>query len=98
MEAEHNTFTRQVILRDKYQELCDALEAHQCHRPDGRVHVAFQDPEKAESSATMRTLFNCNADLSKPEINIRWHLGDGGPIAGTNHIKQRVSDFYTFGF
>jgi hypothetical protein len=46
----------------------------------------------------MRTLFNCNADLSKPEINIRWHLGDGGPIAGTNHIKQRVSDFYTFGF
>jgi hypothetical protein len=62
------------------------------------VHVAFQNPEKAESSATMRTLFNCNADLSKPEINIRWHLGDGGPIAGTNHIKQRVSDFYTFGF
>jgi hypothetical protein len=46
----------------------------------------------------MRTIFNCNADLSKPEISIRWHLGDEGPIAGTNHLKTRESDFYTFGF
>jgi hypothetical protein len=98
MEAEHNTFTRQVILRDKYQDFAMPLKRINATDLTDSVHVAFQDPEKAESSATMRTLFNCNADLSKPEINIRWHLGDGGPIAGTNHIKQRVSDFYTFGF
>jgi hypothetical protein len=98
MEAEHNTFTRQIILRDKYQEFEMPLKRSNATDLTDAVHVAFQDPGKAESSATMRTLFNCNADLSKPEISIRWHLGDGGPIAGTNHIEQRVSDFYTFGF
>jgi hypothetical protein len=98
MEAEHNTFTRQIILRNKYQDFAMPLKRDDATALTDSVHVAFQDPEKAESSATMRTLFNCNADLSKPEINIRWHLGDGGPIAGTNHIKQRVSDFHTFGF
>jgi len=98
MEAEHNTFTRQVILREKYQELEMPLKRSNATDLTDAVHVAFQNPEIAESSSTMRTIFNCNADLSKPEISIRWHLGDEGPIAGTNHLKTRESDFYTFGF
>jgi hypothetical protein len=98
MEAEHNTFTRQVILREKYQDFAMPLKRSNATDLTDAVHVAFQDAEKAESSATMRTLFNSNSDLSKPEISIRWHLGDEGPIAGTNHLKTRESDFYTFGF
>jgi hypothetical protein len=45
-----------------------------------------------------RTLINTNCDLSKPEISVRFYLGDVGPIAGTNHMEDRMSDYFTFGF
>ena len=62
------------------------------------VHCAFVDDTKAESSPKERTLINSTCDLSKPEISVRWYLGDVGPVAGTNHMEDRVTDFYSFGF
>jgi hypothetical protein len=43
-------------------------------------------------------MINTTADLSKPEISVRFYLGDVGPIGGTNHMEDRMSDYYTFGF
>ena len=45
-----------------------------------------------------RTLINTNCDLSKPEITVRFYLGDDGPVPGTNQMKTRMSEPFTFGF
>ncbi len=55
---------------------------------NGVLQMAFKE----------RTLSNVNTDLSKPEIAVRWYLGDDGPIAGTNHMQDRMSGFCTFRF
>jgi hypothetical protein len=62
------------------------------------VHCAFVDDKKAEAAFEERTLINTNCDLSKPEITVRFCLGDDGPVPGTNHIKTRMSEPFTFGF
>lgn len=98
MEAEHGTFTRQIMLRDAYSKLKPPFKRSDVVNLLDEIHCAFIDDEKAEAGPKERTLINVNADLSKPEISIRWYLGDEGPINGTNKIKTRMSDFYTFGF
>lgn len=98
MEAEHGTFARQVMLRDAYSKLKPPYTREDVIALLDGIHCAFIDDEKAEAGPKERTLINVNADLSKPEIAIRWYLGDEGPIEGTNKIKTRMSDFYTFGF
>ena len=45
------------------------------------VHYAFIDSKKAEAVEEERTLINTNCDLSKPEITLRFYLGDDGPGA-----------------
>ncbi len=96
--AEHNTFQRQIILRDAYAGLKPPFKKADATAMTDAVHCAFIDDKKAEAGTNERTLINTTADLSKPEISVRWYLGDVGPIAGTNHMKDRISDYYTFGF
>lgn len=98
MEAEHNTFTRQILLRSCYDALSQPLTRDDATKLTDKVHCAFVDDIKAEAAPKERTLINTNADLSKPEIKARWYLGDVGPLAGTNAIETRMSDFFTFGF
>ena len=98
MEAEHGTFTRQIILRDEYAKMKAPLKREDATKLTDAIHCAFIDDEKAEAGPKERTLINVNVDLSKPEIDIRWYLGDVGPIEGTNHMEDRMSDFYTFSF
>ncbi|TWT60933.1 carcinine hydrolase/isopenicillin-N N-acyltransferase family protein [Rubinisphaera italica] len=98
MEAEHNSFTRQVLLNDAYARLKPPFKREDATSLTDAIHCAFIDDEKAEAGPKERTLINVNVDLSKPEIDIRWYLGDVGPVAGTNHIEDRMSNFYTFGF
>jgi len=97
-EAEHNTFTRQLILRDAYAKLKPPFTFKDAVAMTDAVHCAFADDKKAEAGPMERTLINSTCDLSKPEISVRWYLGDVGPIAGTTHMEDRVSDYYTFGF
>jgi hypothetical protein len=97
-DAEHNTFQRQVILRDTYAGLSPPFKKADATVMTDAVHCAFIDDKKAEAGPKERTLINTTADLSKPEISVRWYLGDVGPIAGTNHVEDRMSDYYTFGF
>lgn len=98
MTREHNTFTRQCILRDTYNTLEPPLNREDATALTDAIHCAFIDDELAEAGPMERTLINTTTDLSKPEISVRWYLGDVGPIEGTNHIEDRMSDFYTFGF
>lgn len=97
-EAEHNSFQRQIILRDAYAKLSPPFVIDDVKALTDSVHCAFIDDAKAEAGPKERTLMNTMADLSKPEIQVRWYLGDIGPIQGTNHIEDRMSDFYRFGF
>ncbi len=62
------------------------------------VHCTFVDDKKAEAAIDERTLINTNCDLSKPEITVRFYLGDDGPVPGTNQMKTRMSEPLTFGF
>jgi hypothetical protein len=96
--AEHNSFQRQIIFRDTYAALKPPFKKEDVTKLTEAVHCAFVDDEKAEAGPKERTLINTTSDLSKPEISVRWYLGDVGPIAGTNHVEDRMSDFYTFGF
>jgi len=98
MSREHNTFTRQVLLRDKFATLEAPYKREDATALTDVVHCAFADDKKAEAAPRERTLYNINADLSKPEISVRFYLGDVGPIAGTNHMEDRMSDFYTYSF
>ena len=95
---EHNTFQRQIIFRDAYAELKPPFKKEDATAMTDAVHCAFVDDEKAEAAPMERTLINTTADLSKPEISVRWYLGDVGPVDGTNHMEDRMSDYYTFGF
>ncbi len=95
---EHNTFQRQIILADAYAKLEPPFTFDDAVAMTDAVHCAFVDDTKAEASPKERTLINTTCDLSKPEISVRWYLGDVGPIAGTNHMEDRVSDYHTFGF
>lgn len=98
MGKEHNTFTRQVMLREKYAELSPPFTREDATALSDAVRCSFVDDKRAEAAFKERTLSNVIADLSKPEIAVRWYLGDDGPIAGTNHMRDRMSGFYTFGF
>ena len=95
---EHNTFQRQLIFRDTYARLKPPFKSEDATALTDAVHCSFIDDDKAEAAPRERTLINTTADLSKPEICVRFYLGDVGPVAGTNHMKDRMSDFYTFGF
>jgi hypothetical protein len=98
MDAEHNSFTRQLLFRDKFAALQAPYKREDATTLTDAVHCAFVDDKQAEAGPKERTLMNVNADLSKPELRLRWYLGDAEPIPGTNHLKDRMSDFYTFGF
>ena len=98
INAEHNTFARQLILRNAYAGLSTPFKIDDVNAMTDSVHCSFTDTKKAESGPLERTLSNCTCDLSKPELSVRWYLGDVKPIPGTNHMEDRMSDFYTFGF
>jgi len=96
--AEHNTFQRQIIFREAYAKLTPPFTISDVVAMSDAVHCSFADDEKAEAGPLERTLINSTCDLSKREISVRWYLGDVAPIAGTNHMEDRISDYYTFGF
>lgn len=98
LQAEHNTFARQAILRDAYAGLSTPFKKADATAMTDSVHCSFVDTKKAESGPLERTLSNCTCDLVKRELSVRWYLGDVKPIPGTNHMEDRMSDFYTFGF
>jgi hypothetical protein len=85
-------------LRDTYETLTPPFSKEDVTALTDSIHCAFRDDELAEAGPKERTLINTTTDLSKPEISVRWYLGDVGPIVGTNHLEDRMSDFYTFGF
>ena len=97
-QAEHNSFQRQIILRDTYAGLTPPFGADDATALTDSVHCSFVDDEAAEAGPRERTLINTTADLSKPEIQVRWYLRDIGPIEGTNHMEDQMSDFHAFGF
>ena len=98
MDKEHNTFTRQVLLKEKFATLQAPYKRADATALTDAVHCSFVDDHQAEAAPNERTLINTNADLSKPEISVRFYLGDVGPVEGTNHMEDRMSDFHTFGF
>ena len=98
MTKEHNTFTRQHILRDAYGRLKPPFTLDDASALIDSVHCSFVDSAKAEMLLNERTLTNIKADLSKPEIHVRWYLRDLEPIAGTNKMQDVMSDYYAFGF
>ena len=62
------------------------------------MHCALIDDKKAQAATKERTIINTNWDLSKPEITVRFYVGDEGKIPGTNHIKTCRIEPFTFGF
>jgi len=96
--AEHNTFQRMHIFAGAYAKLTPPFVKEDATSMTDAVHCAFVDDTRAEAAPKERTLINTTADLSKPEISVRWYLGDVGPIEGTNHMEDRMSEYYTFGF
>ncbi len=97
-EAEHNTFYRMNLLDKTYADMKAPFKKSDAEELVNVVHCAFIDDKKAEAAFKERTLINTNCDLSKPEITVRFYLGDEGEIPGTNHIKTRMSEPFTFGF
>ena len=97
-EAEHNTYYRMNLLDKTYAGMKAPFKKSDAEELVNVVHCAFIDDKKAEAAFMERTLINTNCDLSKPEITVRFYLGDEGEIPGTNHIKTRMSDPFTFGF
>jgi len=97
-DEEHNTYARQLILRDAYAGLAAPFKKEDATAMTDSVHCSFVDDKKAEAGPIERTLSNCTCDLSKPELSVRWYLGDVAPKEGTNHMEDRMTDFYTFGF
>lgn len=96
--AEHNTFARQLILRDCYAGLKAPFKEEDATAMMESVHCSFTDTKKAESGPMERTLSNATSDLKNKTISVRWYLGDVAPIDGTNHMQDRMTEFYTFGF
>ena len=97
-EAEHNTFYRMNLLDKTYADMKAPFKKSDAEELVNVVHCAFIDDKKAEAAFEERTLINTNCDLSKPEITVRFYLGDEGEIPGTNHMKTRMSEPFTFGF
>jgi len=97
-DAEHNTFFRMNLLKDTYAKQKPPFQKTDAEDLVNVVHCAFVDWKKAQAADTERTLINTNCDLSKPEITVRFYLGDDGPVSGTNHVKSRMSEPFTFGF
>jgi len=97
-EAEHNTFYRMNLLNKTYAGMKAPFKKSDAEELVNVVHCAFIDDKKAEAAFKERTLINTNCDLSKPEITVRFYLGDEGEIPGTNHMKTRMSEPFTFGF
>jgi hypothetical protein len=98
MEAEHNTFVRMKMLIEAYAGMKPPFKKSDSAALTDVVHSAFVDDKKAQASVIGRTLINTNCDLSKPEISVRFYLGDVGPTPGTNHMQDRMSEYFTFGF
>ena len=97
-EAEHNSFFRMNLLDKTYADMKAPFEKSDAKDLVDVCHCAFVDDKKAEAAFDERTLINTNCDLSKPEITVRFYLGDDGPVPGTNHMKTRMSEPFTFGF
>ncbi len=97
-EAEHNSFWRMNKLNEGYAKTKQLFKVSDASDLINLVHCAFVDDKKAESVDMERTLINTTCDLSKPEISVRLYLGDNGPVSGTNHMKTRKSEPFTFGF
>lgn len=97
-DAEHNTFYRMNLLNKTYDGMKGPFEEKDAKHLTDVVHCAFVDDHKAQAGTKERTLYNITADLSVPEIKIRYYLSDVGPIEGTNHMKDRMTKYYTFGF
>ena len=98
LSKEHNTFSRQILLRAKFTTFKPPYKREDVTALTDAVHCAFIDDKKAEAAPKERTLINTNADLSKPNISVRVYLGDVKPASGTNHMEDRMSEFFTFGF
>ena len=98
INAEHNTFARQLILKDAYAGLSTPFKKEDVTAMTDAVHCSFVDSKRAEAGPLERTLSTCTCDLSQPELSVRWYLGDVKAVPGTNHMKDRMSDFYVFGF
>ena len=98
INAEHNTYARQLILRDAYAGLKPPFKVTDATAMTDAVHCSFTDTKKAESGPLERTLSNATSDLKNKTISVRWYLGDVKPIPGTNHMEDRMSEFFTFGF
>lgn len=97
-DAEHNTFWRMNDWYGKAKAKEDVFTQETAAQMIDSVHCAFQDDKKAECAAMKRTVINTLCDLSKPSIISRFDLGDVGPVEGTNHVKTRMSKYYTFTF
>jgi len=70
---------------------------HERTKGDLRAY-GFLDDKKADCIVDERTIINTTCNLFKPEISVRFYLGDGGPIPGTNHLETRMSEPVIFGF
>ena len=98
MSEEHNTFVRQHMIRDAYSKLTPPFTLEDAENLINEVHCSFVDSKAACAQAGERTLVHTTADLTKKEINFKFYLRDVAPVAGTNHMEDEMSDFYTFGF
>ena len=98
LSKEHNTFCRQILLRAKFATLKPPYKREDVTALTDEVHCTFIDDKKAEAAPKGRTLINANTDLSKPNIRVRFYLGDVKPATGTNHMEDQMSEFFTFGF
>jgi hypothetical protein len=98
LSKEHNTFSRQIVLRAKFATFKPPYKREDVTALTDVVHCAFIDDKKAEAAPKGRTLINTNTDLSKPNISVRFYLGDEKPASGTNHMEDQMSEFFTFGF
>ncbi len=97
-QAEHNSFQRQIILRETYAGLKPPFKIEDATRLTDSVHCSFVDDKKAEAGPRERTLINTTADLSKPEIFVRWYLDDVEPVDGSNQLEDRMSEYFRFAF
>ena len=98
INAGHNTFARQLILRDAYAGLSAPFKKEDVSALINSVHCSFVDANKCDSAPMERTLVNTVCDLTDRELSVRWYLGDVKPVPGTNQMEDRMTDFYTFGF
>jgi len=96
--AEHNTFNRMCMLHKAISELKTPMKKTDADDMMTLVHCSFLDDKKAQCAPQERTLHTVNCDLSKCELSIKFYLRDVGPIKGTNHMEDVMTEYYTFCF